>query len=55
LCTAAGAAELLRESMQQTRDALTLASDAIDTNKKLKGKLTSWLIKSAAVQPATAS
>ena len=45
LCTPAGAAELLRESQQQTRDALKLAADATDMTKKLQGQLTMWLQK----------
>ena len=45
LCTPAGAAELLRESQQQTRDALKLAADATDMTKKLQGQLTTWLQK----------
>ena len=40
LCTPAGAAELLRESQQQTRDALQLAAGAIGTTK---GTLKGWL------------
>lgn len=45
LCTPAGAAELLRESQQQTRDALKLAADAVDTTKQFRGKITAWLQK----------
>ena len=43
LCTPAGAAELLRQSHQQTHDAHQLAAEAIDTTKRLTGTLTTWL------------
>jgi hypothetical protein len=43
LCTRAGAAELLSESQQQTRDALKLAADAADMTKKCQATLTAWM------------
>jgi len=47
LCTAAGAAELLRESQQQTRDALKLVQAQRLVTLHAQGKLTAWLKRPA--------